>query len=34
METSIAILQDRIIYLTGQIALMQKEESAEIDLKR
>ena len=30
METAIEILQDRIIYLTGQIVLIQKEDIAEI----
>jgi hypothetical protein len=30
METAIETLKDRIIYLTGQIALIQKEDVAEI----
>lgn len=30
METSIETLQDRIIYITGQIALVQRENISEI----
>jgi hypothetical protein len=30
METAIEILQDRIIYLTGQIVLIKKEDIEEI----
>ena len=33
METAIETLQDRIIYLTGQIVLIQKEDIAEISKK-
>tara|TARA_R110002012_G_scaffold59679_3_gene156311 strand:- start:23 stop:196 length:174 start_codon:yes stop_codon:yes gene_type:complete len=33
MQTAIETLQDRIIYLTGQILLIQKEDITEISKK-
>jgi hypothetical protein len=33
MEQPILVLQDRIIYLTGQIVLLEKEEGMEIAKK-
>jgi len=33
METAIETLQDRIIYLTGKILLIQKEDISEISKK-